>query len=148
MMNKIYLDNAASTKVRDEVIENMQKALSGFYGNPSSTHSFGRSAKTLIEKARKNIASCLNALPSEIIFTSGGTEANNMILRSAVRDLGIQTIITTKIEHHAVLHTIEQLQKEYDINVEYVSLKVNGVPDLADLESKLKKDKKKLVSLM
>lgn len=148
-MNKIYLDNAASTRVRDEVIENMQKSLADFYGNPSSTHSFGRSAKTVIEKARKNIASCLNALPSEIIFTSGGTEANNMILRSAVRDLGVQTIITSKIEHHAVLHTVSQLQKEYHINVQYVSLKDHGVPDYTDLELKLKNDNtKKLVSLM
>lgn len=148
-MNKIYLDNAASTRIRDEVIEKMQKSLSDFYGNPSSIHSFGRSAKTLIEKARKNVASCLNALPSEIIFTSGGTEANNMILRSAVRDLGIQTIITSKIEHHAVLHTVGQLQKEYHINVEYVSLKDDGTPDYMDLELKLKKeDTKKLVSLM
>ncbi len=149
MMNKIYLDNAASTRVRDEVIENMQKTLSGFYGNPSSIHSFGRSAKTLIEKARKNIASSLNALPSEIIFTSGGTEANNMILRSTVRDLGVQTIITSKIEHHAVLHTIDQLKKEYNINVEYVSLKDNGSPDHIDLKQKLKNsDTKKLVSLI
>jgi len=148
-MNKIYLDNAASTRVREEVIEKMQKSLSDFYGNPSSTHSFGRSAKTLIEKARKNIASCLNALPSEIIFTSGGTEANNMILRSAVRDLDVQTIITSKIEHHAVLHTIDQLQKEYDINIQYVSLTDNGTPDYVDLELKLKNDDtKKLVSLM
>lgn len=148
-MNKIYLDNAASTRVREEVIENMQNSLSDFYGNPSSTHSFGRSAKTLIEKARKNIASCLNALPSEIIFTSGGTEANNMILRSAVRDLGVQTIITSKIEHHAVLHTIGQLQKEYHISVQYVSLQDNGMPDLTNLKLKLKNDDtRKLVSLM
>src|SRR5690606_17967183 len=138
-MNKIYLDNAASTRVREEVLEKIQKSLSDFYGNPSSIHSFGRSAKTLIEKARKTVASCLNALPSEIIFTSGGTEANNMILRSAVRDLGIQTIITSKIEHHAVLHSVGQLQKEYHINVQYVSLKDDGTPDYMDLESKLKK---------
>ena len=101
-MENIYLDNAATTQVRESVIVKMQDALVNYYGNPSSTHSFGRSAKTAIESARKTIAKYLNAHPSEIIFTSGGTEADNMILRCAVRDLGVKTIITTKIEHHAV----------------------------------------------
>ena len=119
-MQKVYLDNAATTQVRKEVIERMQEALAQQYGNPSSTHSFGRSAKTAVEQARKTIAKTLNAQPSEIIFTSGGTEADNMILRCAVRDLGVQTIITSKIEHHAVLHTVEELEKEYGINVSYV----------------------------
>ena len=148
-MEKVYLDNAASTKVHNEVISKMQGVLSDFYGNPSSTHSFGRSAKTLIEKARKTIAKCINASPSEIIFTSGGTEADNMILRSAVRDLGVQTIITSKTEHHAILHTIEQLEKEYGLRVEYVSLDIHGSPEIASLENKLKSDStKKLVCLM
>ncbi len=148
-MQKVYLDNAATTQVREEVIEKMQKALTRFYGNPSSTHSFGRSAKTAIEKARKTIAKYLNAQPSEIIFTSGGTESDNMILRCAVRDLGVQTIITSKIEHHAVLHTAEELQKEYGISVQYVQLDPFGNPDLAHLETLLQKDgSKKLVSLM
>ncbi|MDO6782309.1 aminotransferase class V-fold PLP-dependent enzyme, partial [Marinovum sp. 1_MG-2023] len=103
------------TQVREEVIAKMQDALGECYGNPSSTHSFGRTAKTAIEKTRKTIAKYLNAHPAEIIFTSGGTEADNMILRAAVRDLEVRTIITSKIEHHAVLHTVEELEKEYGI---------------------------------
>ncbi|AWX43359.1 Cysteine desulfurase [Flagellimonas maritima] len=148
-MQKVYLDNAATTQVRDEVIAKMQEALASFYGNPSSTHSYGRSAKTAIEKARKTIAKILNAQPSEIIFTSGGTEADNMILRCAVRDLGITTIITSKIEHHAVLHTAEELKREYGISLQFVDLDENGNPKLSHLEELLLQDgAKKLVSLM
>lgn len=148
-MQKVYLDNAATTQVRNEVIERMQEALAVHYGNPSSTHSFGRSAKTAVEQARKTIAKTLNAQPSEIIFTSGGTEADNMILRCAVRDLGVKTIITSRIEHHAVLHTAEELEKEYGTHIWYVELDVDGNPDLQHLEELLKKDdSKKLVSLM
>ena len=127
----------------------MQEALAQHYGNPSSTHSFGRSAKTAVEQARKTIAKTLNAQPSEIIFTSGGTEADNMILRCAVRDLEVKTIITSKIEHHAVLHTVEELEKEYGINLWFVDLDEFGNPNLGHLETLLKKDdSKKLVSLM
>ncbi len=148
-MQNVYLDNAATTRVRKSVIDKMQEALSQQYGNPSSTHAFGRPAKSTIEKARKAIAKVLNAHPSEIIFTSGGTEADNMILRSAVRDLAIKTIITSKVEHHAVLHTAEECAKDYQINVEYVDLDPCGNPDLSHLESLLKAgDEKKLVSLM
>ncbi|MEL6916277.1 MAG: aminotransferase class V-fold PLP-dependent enzyme, partial [Bacteroidota bacterium] len=148
-MQKVYLDSAATTQVRDEVISKMQEALTNFYGNPSSTHSFGRSAKTAVESARKTIAKYLNAQPSEIIFTSGGTEADNMILRSAVRDLGVRTIITSKIEHHAVLHTVEELANEYGIALHFVDLDHFGDPDLIHLENLLKQDAtKKLVSLM
>ena len=148
-MQKIYFDNAATTRVREEVIAKMQDALATCYGNPSSTHGFGRSAKTEIEQARKTIAKYLNAHPSEIIFTSGGTEADNMILRSAVRDLGVQTIITSKIEHHAVLHTADALAKEFGIHVEYVDLNGFGNIDLVHLEHLLvADDSKKLVSLM
>ncbi|MBU3025311.1 cysteine desulfurase family protein [Zobellia galactanivorans] len=148
-MKKVYLDNAATTQVRENVIAKMQDALANFYGNPSSTHSFGRSAKTAVESARKTIAKYMNAHPSEIIFTSGGTEADNMILRCAVRDLKVETIITSKIEHHAVLHTVEDLASEKGIKVLYVDLDVFGNPDLLHLESLLKQDdSKKLVSLM
>jgi cysteine desulfurase len=148
-MQKIYFDNAATTPVRAEVIAKMQDALANCFGNPSSTHGFGRSAKTEIEQARKTIAKYLNAQPSEIVFTSGGTEADNMILRSAVRDLGIQTIITSKIEHHAVLHTAEALQKEFGIHLEFVDLDKFGNADLQHLEQLLDADEsKKLVSLM
>lgn len=148
-MQKVYLDNAATTQVREEVIAKMQEALAVYYGNPSSTHSFGRSAKTAVEKARKTIAKTLNAQPSEIIFTSGGTEADNMILRCAVRDLGVQTLITSKIEHHAVLHTAEELEKEYGLSLKFVDLDENGNPKLDHLEALLTQDdSKKLVSLM
>ena len=148
-MENVYLDNAATTKIREEVILKMQEALQNTFGNPSSTHGFGRTAKTAIEQARKNIANQMNAHPSEIIFTSGGTEADNMILRSAVRDLGIGKIITSKIEHHAVLHTAEELRKEYGIIVEYVQLDHHGNPEMSSLVELLQKDDaKKLVSLM
>lgn len=148
-MDNIYLDNAATTQVRESVIVKMQDALTNLYGNPSSTHSFGRSAKTVVESARKVIAKQLNAYPSEIIFTSGGTEADNMILRCAVRDLGVKTIITTRIEHHAVLHTVENLEKECGIAVHYVALDTYGNPLLKDLEQLLQQDDTiKLVSLM
>ena len=147
-MQKVYLDNAATTQIREEVIVKMQEALC-IYGNPSSTHSFGRSAKTGVEKARKTIAKYLNAHPSEIIFTSGGTEADNMILRCAVRDLGIETIITSKIEHHAVLYTAEELEKEFGIALWFVDLDEFGNPKTNHLEELLQKDdSKKLVSLM
>ncbi len=148
-MSQVYFDNAATTRVREEVIEKMQRALSNCYGNPSSTHGFGRSAKTAIETARKTIAKYLNAHPSEIIFTSGGTEADNMILRCAVRDLGVRTIITTKIEHHAVLHTVEELAKDEQVEVLYVQLNAQGNPDLDHLRHLLAgQEGKTLVSLM
>ncbi len=148
-MENVYLDNAATTRVRDNVIVKMQDALSNFYGNPSSTHSFGRSAKTAVESARKTIAKYMNAHPSEIVFTSGGTEADNMILRCAVSDLGVKTIITTKIEHHAVLHTVEELHEKLGIALHFVDLDEYGNPKLSHLEELLKADEsKKLVSLM
>ncbi|WP_422080823.1 cysteine desulfurase family protein [Ulvibacterium sp.] len=148
-MEKVYLDNAATTQVRSSVIHKMQEALTQLYGNPSSTHSFGRSAKTVVESARKTIAKYMNAHPSEIIFTSGGTEADNMILRSAVRDLGVTTLITSKIEHHAVLHTAQDLARQEGIHLRFVDLDEWGDPKLSHLEELLKEnDAKKLVSLM
>tara|TARA_R110002051_G_scaffold8755_2_gene36002 strand:- start:5618 stop:6763 length:1146 start_codon:yes stop_codon:yes gene_type:complete len=147
-MKHVYLDNAATTQVRPNVIRKMQDALE-VYGNPSSTHSFGRTAKTAIESARKTIAKYINAHPSEIIFTSGGTEADNMIIRCAVRDLNVTTIITSRIEHHAVLHTVEELEMKGLIKLLYVDLDTYGNPDMAHLETLLQKDdSKKLVSLM
>ncbi|SHJ41710.1 cysteine desulfurase family protein [Pseudozobellia thermophila] len=148
-MEKVYLDNAATTRVRENVIAKMQEALSNVYGNPSSTHSFGRTAKTAIESARKTIAKYLNAHPSEIIFTSGGTEADNMILRCAVRDLGVSTLITSKIEHHAVLHTAEDLRENEKIDLRFVNLDEYGNPDLKHLKQLLEADdSRKMVSLM
>lgn len=148
-MKNVYLDNAATTQVREGVIIKMQEALTNSYGNPSSTHSFGRTAKTAIESARKTIAKQMNAFPSEIIFTSGGTEADNMILRCAVRDLGVKTIITTRIEHHAVLHTVEELHEKGLVNLSFVDLNADGNPDMKHLEQLLMEDdSKKLVSIM
>ena len=147
-MNSIYLDNAATTALRLEVINKMTEVLHQSYGNASSTHSFGRQAKALIEQSRKQIASYFKVSASEIIFTSGGTEANNLVLRSVVRDLGITEIITSKIEHHAVLNSSLQLAKEYGIKVSFVKLKKHGVIDYKDLEGLLKQSSKAIVSLM
>ncbi len=147
-MKKIYLDNASTTQLRPEVIQEMTKVLTEDFGNPSSTHSFGRNAKSIVELSRKTIAKSLNVSASEIIFTSCGTEANNWILRSAVKDLNVERIILSKIEHHAVLHTVELLQKEFGIQVDFVSLKSNGEIDLTDLVDLLSQEIKTLVSLM
>ena len=147
-MNSIYLDNAATTQIRDEVISKMSEVLKSNYGNASSTHGFGRSSKSIIESCRKRIASHINALPSEIIFTSGGTEADNLVLRSAVKDLKVTHLITSKIEHHAVLHTVEQLVIDYGVKVSYVNVLETGCIDYSHLETLLKSTKKTLVSLM
>jgi len=147
-MTPIYFDNAATTQIRDEVIDEMTSIMKKNYGNASSTHSFGRSSKSLIEQSRKQIASYLNVSAAEIVFTSGGTEADNLVLRSAVRDLGIKHIITSKIEHHAILHTIEQLEEEYDISVSYVNLNERGQVDYEHLETLLQNSKHLLVTLM
>ena len=147
-MKRIYLDNAATTALRPEVIDRMTTVLRNTYGNASSTHSFGRSAKAVMEQCRKNIASYFNISAAEIIFTSGGTEADNLALRSCVRDLGVTEIITSRIEHHAVLHTINQLQDEYDVQVKYVKVDAYGSIDYDHMEELLQADSKKLVSLM
>lgn len=147
-MKKVYLDNASTTAIRPEVIQEMTKILIEDYGNPSSTHSLGRTAKNILELSRKSIAKNLNASAQEIIFTSCGTEANNWILRSAVKDLKVKRIITSKIEHHAVLYTALALEKEYGIQVDYVAIKSNGQIDITDLVELLSQEKKTLVSLM
>jgi cysteine desulfurase len=147
-MQKVYLDNASTTALRPEVIQEMTHVLEQEYGNPSSTHSFGRSSKNVLELSRKVIAKNLNATAQEIIFTSCGTEANNWILQSAVKDLKVERIITSKIEHHAVLYTILALEKQYGIQVDYVAVKPDGSIDLTHLVSLLADDKKTLVSLM
>ena len=147
---KVYFDNAATTPLYPEVVEKITEVLSNTYGNPSSTHALGRGAKSLIEYSRKQIAKELNALPSEIIFTSGGTEADNFILHSCVRDLGVQVVISSLIEHHAVLHTLEVLAKKYPIQIVYVNLTERGDIDLQHLKNLLEQytEKKVLVSLM
>ena len=144
----IYFDNAATSPLRKEVIESINEVLLKTYGNPSSNHSFGRKAKNLIENSRKIIASTLNVSPQEIIFTSGGTESDNMLLRSAVEDLNVKTIISTKIEHHAILHALDYLEKK-NISVVYLPLDKNGEFKYKDLDEALSfNDSKKLVSLM
>ena len=148
-MEHIYLDNAATTSVRPEVIEEMVKVLRNDYGNPSSTYAIGRHAKALMENARKSIAKAFNVSSSEIIFTSCGTEANNWILTSAVRDLNVERIITSQLEHHAVLNTIAQLKKAYGIEVEFVNILEDSSIDYDHLNQLLSNsDKKTLISLM
>ena len=147
-MKQVYLDNAATTALRTEVIDRMTQILQDNFGNASSTHSFGRTSKALLEQCRKNIASYFNVTASEIVFTSGGTEADNLALRSVVRDLGITEIITSKVEHHAVLYTAEQLQKEYNITIKFVDLDDCGLINFEHLEQLLKSSDKAVVSLM
>ena len=149
-MNKIYLDNAATTPIDKEVIEVMHTSMQENFGNPSSTHQFGRTAKASVETARKNIAKHFNVSASEIIFTAGGTEADNLIMHNAILNLGVKTIITSKIEHHAVLHTADYLQKTYKTNLAYVNVDANGDVDLNHLEQLLEvhQSEKCLVSLM
>jgi cysteine desulfurase len=147
-VKQVYFDNAATTQLRDEVITSITETLS-VYGNPSSTHSYGRTSKSILESCRKEIASHFNASASEIIFTSGGTEADNLILNSCVRDLGVKRIITSKIEHHAVLHTVTELQAKFEVHVDYVDIDENGMVDYLHLEKLLSDTSSKiLVTLM
>lgn len=148
-VKRIYLDNAATTPILPEVISTITKAMEVNFGNPSSTHQIGRAAKSAVETARKNIAKLLNASSSEIIFTAGGSEADNLILKNAVTNLGVTTIISSKIEHHAVLHSIENLVKNYAIKVKWVNLDTFGDIDYNHLKELLQQtEEKKLVSLM
>lgn len=147
-MKKVYLDNASTTSLYPEVIEEMTRILSTQYGNPSSSHQMGREAKNELELARKSIAKNLQCNAQEIIFTSCATEANNLILRSAIKSLEVKRIITSKIEHHAVLHTVAVLQKEFEIQVDFVSINPDGTINYAHLENLLNSDVKTLVSLM
>lgn len=150
MNKKIYFDNAATTPLDPKVIEVMVDAMKNTYGNPSSVHAIGRQARVVVEEARKKVASYINAAPAEIFFTASGTEANNMVLRSAVNDLGINHIITSPIEHHAVLETAEILEHQKNITLSLVQLDEFGSVDLNSLEEILEQNrsKKTLVSLM
>lgn len=147
-MRRVYLDNAATTPLDPQVVEEMLPIMKDFFGNPSSTHAFGREVKSKLEMARRKVAQILNAEPSEIIFTSGGTEADNMALQCAVHDLGVTKIISSAIEHHAVLHTVEELAKS-GIKLEFVKLDELGHVDMDHLANMLdSSDEKTLVSLM
>lgn len=147
-MEKIYLDNAATTAIRPEVMQEMMRVLQGSYGNPSSSHSFGRSAKTELETSRKSMAKWLGCTAQEIIFTANATEASNWILTHAVTDLKVKRIITSKIEHHATLYTVKHLESVYGIEVAYVKILPNGNVDLQHLEELLSVPVETLVSLM
>ncbi len=144
----IYLDNAATTPIDPKVVEAMIPVLQENYGNPSSIHTDGRIARSVIERSRKSIAAHFNASPAEFFFTSGGTEADNMILRCSVEDLGVKHIITSPLEHHAVLHTAEELAAENGIRLSLVRVCKKGKIDLDHLKELLDTDEKTLVSLM
>lgn len=148
-MNRIYLDNAATTALDKEVLQAMLPYLTSHFGNPSSIYSYGRESRLAIESARKTVAKLLNAHPGEIFFTSGGTESNNTAILSAIRDLGCKHIISSPIEHHAVLHTVEHYGCGDEMNYSYVKLFPNGHIDLVDLEEQLASHEERcLVSLM
>lgn len=148
-MDRIYFDNAATTALDREVLDAMLPYMTTHFGNPSSIYSYGRESRLAIETARKSVAKLLNAHPGEIFFTSGGTESNNTAILSSIRDLGCRHIITSPIEHHAVLHTVEHYDNQDEVTSSYVKLLPNGHVDLADLEEQLKKSTVRcLVSLM
>ncbi|MBI3135896.1 MAG: cysteine desulfurase [Bacteroidetes bacterium] len=142
---RAYLDNAATTPMAPEVIDVMTDVMKNNFGNPSSQHSFGRESKAIIEHARRTVAQLIHAEAKEIIFTSGGTEADNMAISGAVNDLGVTRIISSPIEHHAVGHSIESHKK---ISYNHVKLSATGQVDLNHLESLLQQGEKTLVSLM
>lgn len=145
---RIYLDNAATTCMDERVISAMTEVMTGCYGNPSSIHAHGREARSIIEKARKQVAEYIHVSPAEIFFTSGGTEANNMILRRSVEDLGVTHIISSPIEHHAVTHTLEELEHAGRIRLSHVRIDDCGRVEMEHLQELLQTNDKTLVSLM
>ncbi len=145
---RIYLDNAATTPMAAEVIDAMVPMMREHYGNPSSTHAHGRKVRGIIEEARGTVAKLLNCAPGEIFFTSGGTEADNLALRGSVAKLGVQNIISSAIEHHAVLHTVEELHHQQHIGLDFVQLDEKGHVNMAHLSQLLQERPHALVSLM
>lgn len=145
---RVYLDNAATTPLDKEVLKTIYEVMEGHYGNPSSIHAHGREVRTLIEKARKSVASLLHASPSEFFFTSGGTEADNMAIRCGIIDHGIKHAITSAIEHHAVLHTLQALESSGLIKLSYVKTDEKGTIDYQHLEEILNNNERSFVSLM
>src|SRR5437016_9424083 len=150
-MTRIYLDNAATTPLDKEVLDAMLPYLTTHFGNRSSIYSYGRESRLAIETARKTVAKLLNAHPGEIFFTSGGTESNNTAIAASIRDLGCTHIITSPIEHHAVLHTVEHYGHGDRVSFSFVALNEDGHVDFTDLENQLaeqqKQGKRCLVSL-
>ena len=148
-MNRIYFDNAATTALDKDVLEAMLPYMTTHFGNPSSIYSYGRESRLAVENARKSVARILNANPGEIFFTSGGTESDNMAIASAIHDLGCRHIITSPIEHHAVLHAVEHFDHADVVTSSFVKLQPNGHVDLSDLEDQLAtRPERCLVSLM
>ena len=148
-MQKVYLDNEATTPLDKAVIDEMVNAMQNVYGNPSSTHIFGREAKALIELSRKKIASFLNVQASEIYFTSSGTESNNTIIRSCVCDLGVERIITSTLEHKCVQETVKDVEHKNKVEVIRLDVLENGDLDFDQFEELIKdQSKRTLVSLM
>ncbi|HET6244064.1 MAG: cysteine desulfurase [Bacteroidetes bacterium] len=145
---KVYLDNAATTPLDEEVLEAMLPLMRDQFGNPSSIHSFGRQVRAAVEDARKTVSKLLNVSPAEIIFTSGGTEADNMAIQCSVIDYGIKHAITSRMEHHAVLHTLEKLASRNAIKLSFADIDKSGHIDLVHLEELLKENPKSFVSLM
>lgn len=137
-MERIYLDNAATTPIDPEVVDAMMPYITEQYGNPSSIHAHGRTIKAAIEKARKTVAEILGTSPSEIFFTSGGTEADNMAICGTIEQYGIRTIITSRLEHHAVLHCVQHAAQIHGIEVKFVEHDQKGVLNLTHLEQLLK----------
>tara|TARA_B100000886_G_scaffold339728_1_gene306074 strand:- start:686 stop:1816 length:1131 start_codon:yes stop_codon:yes gene_type:complete len=145
---KVYLDNAATTPIDKEVLKEMMPLLENNFGNPSSIHSFGRISRSIVEAARKNVSKHLRCSPGEIFFTSGGTEADNMAIRCGMVDLGINHAITSRIEHNAVLHPLEEMSSKGLIKLSYVNLDEKGNVDLFHLEKLLKSNNRSFISLM
>ncbi|MHB1178627.1 MAG: cysteine desulfurase family protein [Daejeonella sp.] len=145
---RVYFDNAATTPVDKDVLKAMYEVMETQYGNPSSIHAHGREVRTVIEKARKSIAGLLHASPAEFFFTSGGTEADNMAIRSGITDHGIKHAITSSIEHHAVVHTLQALEKSGLIKLSYVNIDGKGNVDMGHLADLLKSEERSFVSLM
>src|SRR6476620_9528853 len=149
---RIYFDNAATTAMSPEVLEAMLPYMTQHFGNPSSIYSYGRETRLAVENARKSVAKILGVKPGSVFFTSGGTESNNTAIAASIRDLGCNHIITSLIEHHAVLHTVEHYGHAAHVSIGFVALKEDGHIDLADLEKQLMEQaeagKKCLVSLM
>ena len=147
-MQRIYLDNAATTQIDKEVMLVMVSVMESHYGNPSSIHAHGREVRTLVEKARKTVAGLMNTAPANIFFTSGGTEADNTAIKCAIYDYQIKHAITSKIEHHAVGHTLEMMEKQGQIKLSYVDIDEKGNINYQHLEELLKNNDRSFVSLM
>ncbi|MCQ6958030.1 cysteine desulfurase family protein [Mucilaginibacter aquariorum] len=145
---RVYFDNAATTALDPEVLKEMYKVMENQFGNPSSIHSHGREVRTLIERSRKTIAGLLHTSPAEIFFTSGGTEADNTAIRCGIVDHKLTHAITTKLEHHAVVHTLQAMQKAGVIKLSYAGVDSKGNVDYDHLETLLKTNERSFVSLM